>query len=75
MINHDWSWQITTMACVCIGPDPLFQAQVDQTWVHHMLYPLNPLHINTQITIAPSVDKGWIVIWIYIGNMVDPCQC
>ncbi len=21
---------------------------------------------NTQITIAPSVDKGWIVIWIYI---------
>ena len=29
---------------------------------------------NTQITIAPSVDKGWIVIWIYIGNVVDPCQ-
>ena len=22
---------------------------------------------NTQITIAPSVDKGWIVIWINIG--------
>ncbi len=22
----------------------------------------------TQIIIAPSVDKGWIVIWIYIGN-------
>ncbi len=32
------------------------------------------IYFNTQITIAPSVDKGWIVIWIYIGNMVDPCQ-
>ena len=22
---------------------------------------------NTQIMIAPSVDKGWIVIWIHVG--------
>ncbi len=25
---------------------------------------------NTQITIAPSVDKGWIVIWITVVDQV-----
>ncbi len=26
------------------------------------------MRINTQMTIDPLVDKGWVVIWIYIGN-------
>ncbi len=34
-------------------------AQIDCLWHFEAI---------TQITIAPSVDKGWIVIWIYIGN-------
>ncbi len=27
-----------------------------------------PTRKNTQITIAPSVDKGWIVIWTNVGR-------
>ena len=33
------------------------------------LWLLQEINANTQVTIALSVDKGWIVIWIYIGNM------